>query len=377
MRMFQTFIHSWVCYECLKVLVVFGLQPSIRDDINKWSPDLHAIFNYYMDKSSNKKHSSKTTKLLDILFGRTNHFSYFDKLPFGNKTKFDLSGNPIVYLIVLTWMRQLQQFFYELEENDEATDWNNLGRYWGNTNAKVIGLWNINMATAQSDVHTLVTNVSQFKPNEKRDDVVTSLEQWAAMIFKPILTVKQMNRETLDREYRARLRIENSKYFFTISHKDYTNTRRDKTTTSPAKSPLNITPILDTTPEKHSSKPVSELLYSICNCLKANLAMTNKTSSSKKRLSADDNNAITTTVDGVSSFIALVNKTDKTSFETIDETYNHLNKKRRTTIPQLKDGEETIQSDQSSESESEEDPPRKNEKTSDSSETSESSSDSS
>ena len=369
MLMFQTFIHSWVCYECLKVLVVFGLQPSIRDDINKWSPDLHAIFNYYMDKSSNKKHSSKTTKLLDILFGRTNHFSYFDKLPFGNKTKFDLtSGNPIVYLVVLTWMRQLQQFFYEQADDDAAIDWNNLGRYWGNTNAKVIGLWNINMATVNSDVHTLVTNVSQFKPNEKRDDVVTSLEQWAAMIFKPILTVKQKNRETLDREYRARLRIENSKYFFTISHKDYTNTRRDKTTTSPAKSPLNITPILDTAPEKHSSKPVSELLYSICNCLKASLAMTNKTSSSKKRRSADDNNAITTTVDGVSSFIALVNKTDKTSFGTIDETYDHLNKKIRTTITQLKkDREETIQSEESSESDSEEDPPLESEETSESS----------
>jgi hypothetical protein len=370
MLMFQTFIHSWVCYECLKVLLVFGLQPSIRTDIQIWSTDLHAIFNYYTDKSGNKEYLGKTQKSIDILFLRTNHFSYFDKLPFGNKTKFDLnSGNPIVYLVVLTWMRQLQQFFYELDETDDAADWNDLGRYWGNTvQAKEIGLSYINMATVNSDEHTLVTNVSQFKPNETRHDVVSSLEQWAAMILKPILSKKQMNIETSDRVGRAYLQTHTHKYYFKINDTDYTNTRRDKTTTSPAKSPLLITFVLDTPPEKHNSKSESELLYSICNCLKASLAMTNNTTSSKKRLSVDDNNAIKTTKDGVSSFIALVNKTDKTSFGTIDETYDHLNKKIRPTVAHLADKDDSmIQSNESSESDSEEDPPHKSEETSSSS----------
>ena len=32
---------------------------------------------------------------------------------------------------------------------------------------------------------TQVTDVSYFKPNDERTDVITSLEEWAAMILKP------------------------------------------------------------------------------------------------------------------------------------------------------------------------------------------------
>jgi hypothetical protein len=97
--------------------------------------DLHAIFKYYSNKSGDKKHLDKATKLVDILFYQTDHFSYFTKLSFGSRMKFDRnSGNPIVFLVVLTWMRQLHKFFYELKEEDKASDWNNLGRYWGTTN---------------------------------------------------------------------------------------------------------------------------------------------------------------------------------------------------------------------------------------------------
>ncbi len=79
MLMFQTFIHSWVCYECLKLLFVFGLQPNIQEDINLWSQDLHAIFNYYSNKSGKKKHLDKAAKLVAILFDQTDHFFLLHK----------------------------------------------------------------------------------------------------------------------------------------------------------------------------------------------------------------------------------------------------------------------------------------------------------
>jgi len=96
MLIFQSFIYSWVCYECLKVLSIFGLQPTIRDDINSWSPDLHGLFSYYSDKSGNKQYLSKAAKIIGVLFEKTDHFSYFEKLTFGSKTKFDNSINPIL-----------------------------------------------------------------------------------------------------------------------------------------------------------------------------------------------------------------------------------------------------------------------------------------
>jgi hypothetical protein len=44
------------------------------------------------------------------------------------------------------------------------------------------------MSTVKSGTHTPVTDVSYFKPNKERDDVVTSLEEWAARLLKPDIT---------------------------------------------------------------------------------------------------------------------------------------------------------------------------------------------
>ena len=45
---FQDFIQSWVGYELVKVLNVFGLQPKIRSDLATWSPDLFAVRYIYL-----------------------------------------------------------------------------------------------------------------------------------------------------------------------------------------------------------------------------------------------------------------------------------------------------------------------------------------
>jgi hypothetical protein len=44
------------------------------------------------------------------------------------------------------------------------------------------------MSTVKSEIHTPVTDVSYFKPNEERPDVVTSLEEWAERLLKPDIT---------------------------------------------------------------------------------------------------------------------------------------------------------------------------------------------
>jgi hypothetical protein len=71
---FQEFIQSWVGYELVKVLRVFGLQPQIRSDLANWSPKLFATFTYLSDRTNNK-HREKATKKLDLLFDRTDHNS--------------------------------------------------------------------------------------------------------------------------------------------------------------------------------------------------------------------------------------------------------------------------------------------------------------
>jgi hypothetical protein len=64
------------------------------------------------------------------------------------------------------------------------------------------------MSTVKSETRTSVSDVSYFKPNKERDDVVTSLEEWAARLLKPditdILKIEKKDRDTKRRFKRAK-----------------------------------------------------------------------------------------------------------------------------------------------------------------------------
>jgi hypothetical protein len=92
---------------------------------------------------------------------------------------------------MLTWLQQLQQCFFENSEQDSLRDWNKYGLYSGTGTGFVSGgatLSNISMSTVKSETRTPVTDVSYFKPNEERDDNLTSLEEWATRLLKPDIT---------------------------------------------------------------------------------------------------------------------------------------------------------------------------------------------
>jgi hypothetical protein len=80
MLILQQFVHSWLCYKLVKVLYVFGLQPQIRSDISDWSQELHTTFDYFNNKQL--EHKEMAMKVLDTLFDKTKHNSYFDKIVF-------------------------------------------------------------------------------------------------------------------------------------------------------------------------------------------------------------------------------------------------------------------------------------------------------
>ncbi len=85
--MFQELMHSWVGYKLIKVLLIFGLDPKICDDLEDWSPDLFNIFSYMGNKKQSTK-KEEADRLLTILFQKTLHSGYFAKLPFGSKANF-------------------------------------------------------------------------------------------------------------------------------------------------------------------------------------------------------------------------------------------------------------------------------------------------
>ena len=81
--MFQDLMHSWVGYELVKVLLIFGLTPKICDDLEDWSPDLFNVFTY-MGNKKRDTNKEEANRVLTILFQKTQHNSYFTKLPFGS-----------------------------------------------------------------------------------------------------------------------------------------------------------------------------------------------------------------------------------------------------------------------------------------------------
>ncbi len=126
-------------------------------------------------------------QLLFILFHTTLHSGYFTKLPFGSKDKFEKMPNTILPLVVLTWLRQLQEHFYKIGDNIESGDWNVHGKYCAiraKNVSKDFPLYNVHMMKANSTSLVKVDSVTYIKPNGKpHKTVVKSLEGWAAQIL--------------------------------------------------------------------------------------------------------------------------------------------------------------------------------------------------
>jgi len=91
-------MHSWVGFELVQVLLGFGLSLKLRDDLKDFSPDVFNLFSYFGDKQRDSSKKEEAERLLQILFNKTEHSSYFGKLPFGKKTKFLKMENTTILL---------------------------------------------------------------------------------------------------------------------------------------------------------------------------------------------------------------------------------------------------------------------------------------
>jgi hypothetical protein len=57
----------------------------------------------YLSNKNNKEYKENVLRVLDILFNKTDHNSYFTKLNFGSKEKFKSMHNYTLPLVVLKW----------------------------------------------------------------------------------------------------------------------------------------------------------------------------------------------------------------------------------------------------------------------------------
>ena len=126
-ELFEHFMHSWVGYEIVQNLFKYVLTPKIRTDLKNWLPQLHELFSHFEERQRNPE--KKPTKMIEVLFENPEHCSYFEKLPFGKRTKFETMSNAAIPLVILTWLRQLQEYFFNQPEMKESRDWSDYGQY--------------------------------------------------------------------------------------------------------------------------------------------------------------------------------------------------------------------------------------------------------
>ena len=220
-----------------------------------------------------------------MLFTKTLHSGHWSCVQFGARTKFFERSNSILSLVVLTWLRQLQQFFLDDEHGHKNGDWNNLGKYTGvttNPMKDTTPLANINFsAAAKPKVLTQITNLDQFKPNEDITGVCTSLEEWALRILKPNQTVQLQDLVDTDSETESRIKRVQEEILqeFKITTTNFTSDTNDIETEN------NHLAKLDTNTKRNKNLSVYELAHQVNKLISESLEKaTNQQKRAKKEL---------------------------------------------------------------------------------------------
>ena len=182
--MFEHIIHSWVGYELVKVLLKYGLSPSVQSDLNNWSHDLYELFAYFGEKTRDSE--KRPTTQINILFDQTEHCSYFKKLGFGKKMRFEKMANTTISLVIL--LRQLQEHVFKLADQNSQADWSDLGRYFAQPQSKQVskGMNHVHLSSATTQVVNRMKSFDDIKLKKKgkgTDKVVRSLCEWADRIL--------------------------------------------------------------------------------------------------------------------------------------------------------------------------------------------------
>ena len=311
MLIFQNIMYHWVCYECVKMLYVFGIQPTIRSDISTWSPHLDSLFKYFSNmNASEEEHKKEATDILEILLNSTAHSSYFSKLHFGKKKKFLHIDKPILYLVVLTWLRQLQQYFFNQNETDIKRDWHKkYGRYCATdkTNKnKLLGY--IHMSKGKSKKPIPVESFNWLIPS-KKSDCITSLLQWAAQILSQDISLACIS-EKQDKDMKERLLLAVKPPTFALSQEDLTKkTSCDEEETEEEDKESNIS----TAAKKDKVSEITELPP---NTKFKAIATALSVAAEKKKLNKRKRDDLE---HGTNCLLSLINETNKTTYNNLDE----------------------------------------------------------
>jgi hypothetical protein len=130
----------------------------------------------------------KALQIVEVIFNKMLHTQHFNRVQFSAMNKLLRRPNQTLGLVVLTWLRQLQQFICDKNITNNG-DWNKHVKYCGTTTnrmEKFAPLANMNFCTRDKQLVLVpILSVEVFKPAEGKEGVCTSLEVWALRILNP------------------------------------------------------------------------------------------------------------------------------------------------------------------------------------------------
>ena len=102
--------------------------------------------------------------------------------------KFEKMPNTVIPLVILTWLRQLQEHVFKLPDQSSQADWSDLGRYVAQPQSKQVskGVNIVHLSSATTQVVNRMKSFDDIKPKKKgkgTDKVVRSLCEWADRIL--------------------------------------------------------------------------------------------------------------------------------------------------------------------------------------------------
>jgi hypothetical protein len=336
---YEEMIQTWVTYEVVKVLYLFGLNPKQKSDLESIAPDIERYIGYIEsnilddDNDDDDEESHQEIKHIhEIIFKHTQHSGIFDKCTFAsmNEVKWKEDVKYMIPFLLLTWLRHLQQYF-KSKKNEKHT-WTENGNYQPHvtlskgesTNPLAI----VYLSKPGMKKPFKVKSYDHVKPYEPQNikDItnvlIPSFEEWAMILLTPPNQTRLTQAIEDDEDTRRRWNMAEMKlclsYKFEFNDKNYANKDKDKDDNNKN---TELQPTLD-----YNNKTNEELHAEINNGLTKGKQAIQKITA-KKTKSTFEKTMIDNMENMIRAYIALASKTFSSNYTTLEEIQIDLDSK--------------------------------------------------
>ncbi len=87
---FYEVIQYWVAFELVQVFHKYGLKPMFKDNLEKWSNNLHCVVQLLKKILQTEENDKRAQECIDILFepAKTEHYGSFQCSEYGTRKNF-------------------------------------------------------------------------------------------------------------------------------------------------------------------------------------------------------------------------------------------------------------------------------------------------